>query len=82
MPHVNKKTNSEKANFCADTIFWIYFKTRGKKFTLVLFLFCRDQNHYSILTSKLIKMCEQILKKQRPNTFQIRWIVKNQERGL
>ena len=27
------------------------------------FLFFRDQNHYSNLTSKIIKMCEQILKK-------------------
>ena len=28
------------------------------------FLFRRDQNHYSNLTSKIIKMCEQILKKR------------------
>ena len=27
------------------------------------FLFRRDQNHYSNLTSKIMKMCEQILKK-------------------
>ena len=41
------------------------------------FLFRRDQNHYSNLTSKIMKMCEQILKKrQRPNTIQILWIVK------
>ena len=44
------------------------------------FLFRRDQNHYSNLTSKIMKMCEQILKKrQRPNTIQILWIVKNKE---
>ena len=36
------------------------------------FLFRRDQNHYSNLTSKTMKMCEQILKKrQRPNIIQI-----------
>ena len=28
------------------------------------FLFRRDQNHYSNLTSKIMKMCEQILKKK------------------
>ena len=27
------------------------------------FLFRRDQNHYSNLTSKIMKMCEEILKK-------------------
>ena len=41
------------------------------------FLFLRDQNHYSNLTSKIIKMCEQIFKKrQRPIIIQILWIVK------
>ena len=36
------------------------------------FLFRRDQNHCSNLTSKIMKMCEQIFKKrQRPNTIQI-----------
>ena len=39
---------------------------------LLHFLFRRDQNHYSNLTSKIMKMCEHILKKrQRPNTIQI-----------
>ena len=37
---------------------------------------------YSNLTSKIMKMCEQILKeqikkRQLPNTMQILWIVKN-----
>ena len=36
-----------------------------------------DQNHYSNLTSKIMKMCEQIFKKrQRTNTIQILSIVK------
>ena len=41
------------------------------------FLLRRDQNHYSDLTSKIMKMCKKILKKiQRPNTIQIFRIVK------
>ena len=79
LPHVNKKTTSEKANFCSNTVFSLYFKFRAKKFHAakplafsIHFLFRRDQNHYSILTSKIMKMCEQIFKKrQRPNTIQI-----------
>ena len=80
----DKKT-SEKANFCSNTIFSLYFKNRAKKihaakplaFSLH-FLFRRDQNNYSNLTSKIMKMREQILKKrQRPNTIQILGIVKN-----
>ena len=71
-----QKTTSEKPNFCSNTVFSLYFKFRAKKihaakplaFSLH-FLFRRDQNHYSNLTSKIMKMCEQILKK--------RWIVKN-----
>ena len=59
------KTTSEKANFCSNTIFSLYFKYRAKKFhaakpvALSLhFLFRRDQNHYSNLTSKIMKLCE------------------------
>ena len=70
LPHVNKKTTSEKANFCSNTGFSLYFKFRAKKFHAAKplafslhFLFRRDQNHYSNLTSKIVKMCEQILKK-------------------
>ena len=64
-----QKTTSQKAIFCSNTVFSLYFKFRAKKihtakplaFSLH-FLFRRDQNHYSNLTSKM-KMCEQILKK-------------------
>ena len=74
-----QKTTGEKANFCSNTVFSLYLKIRAKKFhaakPLVFslhFLFLRDQNQYSNLTSKVMKMCEQIFKKrQRPNTFQI-----------
>ena len=79
LPHVNKETTSEKANFCLNSVFLLYFKIRARKFHAAKplafslhFLFRRDHNHYSNLTSKIIKMCEQILKKrQRPNTIQI-----------
>ena len=85
LPHVNKKTTTEKPNFCSNTVFSLYFKIRAQKihaakplaFSLH-FLFRRDQIYHSNLTSKIMKMCEQILKKkrQRPNTIQILWIVK------
>ena len=74
-----QKTTTEKPNFCSNTVLSLYFIIRAKKvhvtkplaFSLHL-LFRRDQNHYSNLTSKIIKMCEQILKKrQRPNTIQM-----------
>ena len=64
-----QKITSEKANFCSNTVFSLYFKIRAKKFHaakslafLLHFLFRRDQNHYSNLTSEIMKMCEQILK--------------------
>ena len=77
-----QKTTIDKANFCSNTVFSLYFKIRVKKFQAAKplafslhFLFRRDQNHYSNLTSKIMKMCEQILKRQRPNTIQILWQV-------
>ena len=58
-----QKTTTEKPNFCSNPI-------RAKKIHatkplafLLHFLFRRDQNHYSNSTSKIMKMCEQILKK-------------------
>ena len=81
-----QKTTSENANFCSNAVFSLYFKFRAKKFHAAKplgfslhFLCRRDPNHHSNLTSKIMKMCEQILKKrQRPNTIQILWIVKRQ----
>ena len=62
-----KKTTSEKANFCSNTVFSLYFKIRAKKFHAAKplafsphFLFQLDQSHYSNLTTKI---CEQMLKK-------------------
>ena len=88
LPHVYKKPLARKRIFVPNSVFSLYFKIRAKKihaakplaFSLH-FLFRRDQNHYSNLTSKIMKMCEQILKKrQRPNTIQILWIVKTKRR--
>ena len=70
-----QKTTTEKPNFCSNTIFALYFKIRAKKihaakplaFSLH-FLFWRNQNHYSNLTSKIMKMCDQILKNKHSRT--------------
>ena len=63
----SQKTTSEKANFCSNTVFSLYFKIRVEKFHATKplassfhFLFQRDQNTYSNLTSEIMKMCEQI----------------------
>ena len=76
----NQKTTSEKANFCSNTVFSLYFKNRAQKFHAakplafsLYFLFRRDQNHYSNLTSKFMKMCEQILKKKDSARIQFKF---------
>ena len=74
-----QKTTSEKAKFCSNPVFSLYLKFSANKFHAAKslafslhFLFRRDQNPYSYLTSKIMKMCEQILKKrQRHNIIQI-----------
>ena len=60
----------KKANFCSNTVFSLYFKIGAEKFhakTPIYFSlhlqFEPDQNHYSNLTSKIMKVCEPILKK-------------------
>ena len=65
-----QKATTEKPNFCSNTVFSLYFKIRAKKnhatkplAFLLHFLFRRDQDHHSNLTSKIMKMCEQIFKK-------------------
>ena len=60
-----QKTTTEKPNFCSKTVFSLYFKIRAKIHAAkplgfsFHFLIRRDQNHYSNLTSKIMKMCEQ-----------------------
>ena len=80
LPHVNKKPLPDKANFCSNAVFLLYFKIRAKKFHAAKplafslhFLFRRDQNHYSNLTSKIMKMCEQILKKKDSAPIQFKF---------
>ena len=84
-----QKITTDKANFCSNTIFSLYFKIRAKKihaakplaFSLH-FLFRRDQNHYSNLTSKIMKMCEQILKKKTAPQYNSNSLnCKNQEKA-
>ena len=85
LPHVNEKPLARKWIFVQTPFSYSILKleqkihaTKPLAFSLH-FLFRRDQNHYSNLTSKIMKMCEQIItKRQRPNTIQILRIVKNQ----
>ena len=79
LPHVNKKPLARNRIVVQTPFSHSTLKLEQKKIHAakplaysLRFLFRRDQNHYSNLTSKIMKMCEQILKKrQRPNTFQI-----------
>ena len=74
-----QKTTTEKPNFCSNKVFSLYFKIRAKKihaakplaFSLH-FPFRRDQNHYN-LTSKIMKRCEQILKKHSRTSLEIQF---------
>ena len=68
-----QKTTSEKANFSSNTVFSLYLKIRAKKLYAtkpldfsIHFLFRHEQNHYSNLTSKIMKVGEQIFKKTAP----------------
>ena len=78
LPHVNKKPLARKRFFVQTPFSHSTLNLQRKKIHIAKplafslhFLFRRDQNHYSKLTSKM-KMCEQILKKrQRTNTIQI-----------
>ena len=51
LPHVNFKIRAKKIHAAKPLAFSLHF------------LFRRDKNHHSNLTSKIMKMCEQILKK-------------------
>ena len=71
LPHGNRKPLARKRMFVQTfDNFLLYLKIIAKSFHArkplafsLHFLFRRDQNHYSNLTSKIMKMCEQILKK-------------------
>ena len=70
LPHVNKKPLPRNRIFVQTPFSHSTLKLEQKKFHAAKplafslhFLFRRDQNHYSNLTSKIMKMYEQILKK-------------------
>ena len=70
LPHVNKKPLPRNRIFVQTPFSHSTLKLERKKFLAAKplafslhFLFRRDQNHYSNLTSKIMKMSEQILKK-------------------
>ena len=65
-----QKITIEKASFCSNTITHSISKLQQKKYLAVKslaflfhFLFRRDHNHHFNLTSIVMKICEQILKK-------------------
>ena len=73
-----QKTTSE-AGFCSNTVFPLQFNFRANNFHVAKplafslhFLLRHDQNRYSNLTSKIMKMCEQILK-QREHPIQFKF---------
>ena len=75
-----QKITSDKANFCSNTVFSLYFKIRAKKINATKliafsfhFLFRCDQNHYSNLTAKIMRMCEQILKNKKEDSAPIQF---------
>ena len=66
LPHVNKKPLPRNRIFAQTQVSHSTLKIYAAKplaFSLH-FQFRRDENHYSNLTSKIMKMCEQILKKK------------------
>ena len=71
LPHVNKKPLPRNRIFVQTQFSHSTLQLERQKIhdakTLAFslhFLFRRDQNHHSNLTSKIMKMCEQILKKK------------------
>ena len=80
LPHVNKKPLPRNRIFVQTPFSRTTLKLERKKIhaekSLVFslhFLFRRDQNHHSNLTSKIMKMCEQILKKKDSAPIQFKF---------
>ena len=76
LPHVNKKPLARKRIFVQTPFSHSALNLEQKKFHAAKplafslhFPFRREQNHYSNLTSKIMKMCEQILKDSAPIRF-------------
>ena len=87
LPHVNKKPVARKRIFVQTPFSHSSLNLEqnfhaAKPLAFSLHFVSARPNHYSNLTSKIMQMCEQILKKrQRPNTIQILRIIKNQEKA-
>ena len=67
LPHVNKKPLARNRIFVQKRFSHSTLNLEQKKFHVAKplafslhFMFRREQNHYSNLTSKIMKMCEQI----------------------
>ena len=78
-----QKTTSEKANFCSNTVFSLYFKIRAKKLTPQDHSLFRSTSCFGVtkITIQLDfrnheNVWTDLKKRQRPNTVQILWIVK------
>ena len=89
LPHMNKKPLPRNRIFVQTPFSHSTLKLERKKITpqnhslfLLHFLFRRDRNHYSNLTSKIMKMCEQILKKKTAPQYNSNSLnCKNQEKA-
>ena len=83
LPHVNKKPLPRNRIFVQTPFLHSTLKLERKNFTphnhslFAPFPVSAWPKSLLNLTSKIMKMCEQIKKRQRPNTIQILWIVKN-----
>ena len=64
LPYVNKKPLARKRIFVQKP-FWKNF-TPQKLVFFAQFVIWRERSHYSFLTLKIRKICEQILKKKAP----------------
>ena len=42
------KTTSKKANFCSNTVFWLYFKIRAQKFAAQNYWFFRSFSCFGV----------------------------------
>ena len=82
LPHVNKKPLPGNRIFVQTPFSHSTLKLERKRKKIHVakplafslhFLFRRDQNHYSNLTSKIMKMCEQILKKKDSAPIQFKF---------
>ena len=89
LPHVNKKPLARKRIFVQTAFSHSTLNLERKTFHAANplafshhFLLRRDQTHYSNLTSTIMKMCEQILKKTAPqNKSKSLNCKKNQEKA-